>query len=173
MNVKQCRFVEAWVGKCEEVPAAGFDMCEKHKGRICVSCKQKAVRNCEHTSALVCGADLCATCTHGILMPGAPYSFMGMGGGHVTKEKYAEMQKEYQRIEPMILNWQTVAGEDCCARSKFGNFYVLINHDTSKFVASINNKQLSKGEIDTKGEAMELCQKHHIALCEAIQKEKV
>lgn len=167
MTAKTCGFGLAWIGKCPAVPTPGSTRCDKHKDLKCCSCQKPASRECEHTGIqFVCGAHLCNDCQHGWIMPNADPGLFNLGGGHVDKKTYEEQTKEYYRLEAMMLCWRTAAGEDCFAESKFGNYYVLINHDTQKFVASLSRKNLFGREIDTKKEAMKLCQQHYITLCE-------
>ena len=70
-----CQFEESWVGTCKKPSTNGW--CSKHEALKCCSCGKKAVRDCEHTSSLVCGAPLCATCHHSLT-----------GDEHITKEVY-------------------------------------------------------------------------------------
>ncbi len=84
-----CKFDIAWVGACGKPTNNGW--CTEHEGLVCCVCKGKAVRSCEHTGTLVCGAPLCDTCQHSL-----------DGGGHVTKEIFTkQLDGQRQQQEDM------------------------------------------------------------------------
>lgn len=60
----QCRFVEAWRGKCSQKVVGEHGMCAKHAPLVCCSCKAQATHSCEETGQFVCGSPLCDDCTH-------------------------------------------------------------------------------------------------------------
>ena len=61
----QCKFSEAWSGRCKEEAIEGSDFCEKHTGLVCSSCGEPATCSCDETmGGLVCGAPLCDNCEH-------------------------------------------------------------------------------------------------------------
>jgi hypothetical protein len=59
-----CGFSEAWVGSCKEPVDSEDGQCEKHAGKICVSCGAKATQSCDSTGSFVCGEPLCNDCEH-------------------------------------------------------------------------------------------------------------
>lgn len=82
-----CKFDNSWAGKCGKPSDNGW--CSKHESLKCVSCGEKAVKSCDSTGSLVCGAPLCGSCTH------APH-----GGGHVATSVadaiYRRENEEYE-----------------------------------------------------------------------------
>lgn len=77
---KPCEFDKAWQGKCRKPSTNGW--CSEHEDLKCVSCGERAVKECDHTGSFVCGANLCASCQHS-------------RSGHVTKAvAEAEWKKE-------------------------------------------------------------------------------
>lgn len=54
-----CGFLEAWIGRCRNPKP-----CDKHQSQKCWKCGGPAVRNCDHTSALVCGMPECKDHPH-------------------------------------------------------------------------------------------------------------
>lgn len=59
-----CGFSIAWVGKCKTPVDAEGCRCDKHSGIKCASCGKPAMKECDETGGLVCGAPLCDECTH-------------------------------------------------------------------------------------------------------------
>jgi len=55
--MNNCKFDEAWAGKCNA--KCSDDFCEEHSKLKCAICKKQATHTCNETGALVCGAPLC------------------------------------------------------------------------------------------------------------------
>lgn len=92
-----CGFDLAWQGPCKKPSTNGW--CTEHEKARCVSCSEKATRQCDATlGALVCGRSLCSHCTHTPLDTGAD---------HITKE-----------AAEAIRNDQRTAGEATVASRK-------------------------------------------------------
>ena len=61
-KLEQCRFIEAWVGKCSHNIVTGLNVCNYHKAFKC-SCGKQAISNCHVTvGAFVCGNYSCKQC---------------------------------------------------------------------------------------------------------------
>lgn len=56
---KNCKFDEAWIGKCKKDTIKGEEYCEEHLGKKCSICGKQATHNCAETMQLVCGTLLC------------------------------------------------------------------------------------------------------------------
>lgn len=70
MRIKTCGFDIAWIGPCKNLTPCHHDSIK------CVSCGEKATRECPSAGSLVCGAPLCDKCVH-------------VKGGHAKNNKTA------------------------------------------------------------------------------------
>lgn len=86
--MEQCAWYKAWIGRCTNSPVSEEGsmlvtrFCAEHQGKQCVGCGKEADRDCDHTGIqFVCGAPLCANCTHSPPQKDSP-NWFGLGGEH-------------------------------------------------------------------------------------------
>ena len=60
----KCEYQIAWSGPC------GKENCAEHALKKCISCGEKATRDCDETGQFICGAPLCENCEHTITEDG-------------------------------------------------------------------------------------------------------
>lgn len=81
----QCKFVIAWVGRCNADTSQG-DFCDAHLQKKCCVCGNQATKECSHAGQFVCGAPLCDSC-EGYVDRGKPSGVWGfMSHRHRKKE---------------------------------------------------------------------------------------
>ena len=66
----ECKFENAWVGRCKNIAILNQEYCAEHFGLQCCSCGAQATHSCDETFSLVCGAPLCDDCEHEIAEDG-------------------------------------------------------------------------------------------------------
>lgn len=100
-NNDKCKFVRAWIGRCNK-PVVSSCLCEEHAEIKCCSCGSLATHDCSETGQFVCGAPLCDDCEHTLAEDGTN------GGIGFNAQKLPEgMNSHCKKSEQKFTPWYT------------------------------------------------------------------
>lgn len=95
-----CKWIAAWIGKCDKPVVEGSEYCEEHVKEKCCSCGAQATHSCEETGQFVCGEPLCGDCEHTIFPSGTN------GGIGFCAEPCPEgMKRHCKKTEQKFKTW--------------------------------------------------------------------
>lgn len=95
----QCIFDVSWIGRCKN-EATDNNFCFVHH-LACASCGAPAIRDCDETGQLVCGAPLCDGCEHTTRSDGTN----GGIGFYETAPLPAGMRSNVRKTDQVFKPW--------------------------------------------------------------------